>query len=197
MEKRMSLLTSAATKAIIALGSNLGDSRKMILNAMARLQTFSVEPILKSSLWQTSPVDCPSDSPKFVNAMVGLVPRAEETPESLLGKLQSLEKEFGREAKKTLNEPRPLDLDLIAFGSETRAGTVAALVKARNRRFYKRRHESELILPHPRAHLRRFVLQPLSEITPDLILSGQTKTVLDLLCDLPESEAIDWLSSPI
>ena len=55
---------------------------------MARLQEFSDEPILKSSLWQTSPVDCPPDSPKFVNAVVGLVPRADETPESLLKKLQ-------------------------------------------------------------------------------------------------------------
>ena len=167
----MSLLTSAATKAIIALGSNLGDSRKMILNAMARLQTFSVEPILKSSLWQTSPVDCPSDSPKFVNAMVGLVPRAEETPESLLGKLQSLEKEFGREAKKTLNEPRPLDLDLIAFGNEIR-------------------NSPELILPHPRAYLRRFVLQTLSEIAPELVLPGQRKTVAELLAGLPADETV-------
>ncbi len=174
----MSLLTSAATKAIIALGSNLGDSRQIILDAMARLQSFSGEPILKSSLWQTSPVDCPPDSPKFVNAMVGLVPRTGETPESLLAKLQSLEKEFGRPAKKTLNEPRPLDLDLIAFGAETRDAP-------------------ELILPHPRAHLRRFVLQPLSEIAPDLILPGQTKSVLDLLRDLPESETVVWLSSPI
>ena len=77
-----------------------------------------------------------------------------------------------------LNEPRPLDLDLIAFGTETR-------------------DRPELILPHPRAHLRRFVLQPLSEIAPDLILPGQAKSVLDLLCDLPEAETVVWLSSPI
>ena len=174
----MSLLTSAATKAIIALGSNLGNSRQIILDAMARLQDSSCEPILKSSLWQTSPVDCPPGSSVFVNAIIGLVPRPDETPESLLVKLQSLEKEFGRQAKKSLNEPRPLDLDLIAFGDVTR-------------------QSPKLILPHPRAHLRRFVLQPLSEIAPDLVLPGQTKTVLDLLCDLPEGETVDWLSSPI
>ena len=191
------LRTPHSALAFVALGSNLGDSRQIILDAMARLQRFSGELIRKSSLWQTSPVDCPPDSPKFANAVAGLVPRADETPESLLSKLQSLEKEFGRQAKKILNEPRPLDLDLIAFGSETRAGTVAALVKARNRRFYKRRYESELILPHPRAHLRRFVLQPLSEIAPDLVLPGQTKSVLDLLCELPEAETVVWLSSPI
>jgi 2-amino-4-hydroxy-6-hydroxymethyldihydropteridine diphosphokinase len=171
MEKRMSLLTSAATKAIISLGSNLGDSRKIIQDAMARLQTFSEEPIIKSSLWQTSPVDCPPDSPKFVNAVVGLVSRKTETPESLLAKLQSLEREFGRQAKKTLNEPRPLDLDLIAFGNEI--------------------HNSpDLILPHPRAHLRRFVLQPLNEIAPELILPGQGKTVAELLAKLPADETV-------
>jgi 2-amino-4-hydroxy-6-hydroxymethyldihydropteridine diphosphokinase len=70
-------------------------------------------------------------------------------------------------------------------------------VKARDRRFYKRRYESELILPHPRAHLRRFVLQPLSEIAPDLVLPGQTRAVLDLLYDLPEAGAVARLSSAI
>ena len=174
----MSLLTSAATKVIIALGSNLGDSRRIILEAMVRLQKLSNRPLLKSSLWQTSPVNCPPNSPLFVNAVVGFAPQKNETPESLLQKLRALEKEFGRQAKKVLNEPRPLDLDLIAFGTETR-------------------NSPELILPHPRAHLRRFVLQPLSEIAPDLVLPGQTKSVLDLLYDLPESEAVAWLSSPI
>lgn len=164
----------------VAFGSNLGDSRQIILDAMARLQRFSDEPILKSSFWQTAPVDCPPDSPKFVNAVAGLVPRADEAPESLLAKLQSLEKEFGRRVKKIVNEPRPLDLDLIAFGNEIRP---AAPKRSEGG------NSPELILPHPRAHLRRFVLQPLSEIAPDLILPGRAKTVLDLLRDLPELEA--------
>ena len=80
----MSLLTSAPTLVFVALGSNLGDSRKIILDAMARLKNFSDQPILKSSLWQTSPVNCPPGSPMFVNAAAGLVPRADEIPESLL-----------------------------------------------------------------------------------------------------------------
>ncbi len=158
------LMTSSP--AFIALGSNLGDSRKIILDAMARLQKISAAPILKSSLWQTSPVDCPPNSPKFLNAMVALSPSADETPESLLEKLQALEKEFGRSAKKILNEPRPLDLDLIAFGS-------------------KIQNSPDLVLPHPRAHTRRFVLQPLNEIAPNLILPGQKKTVAQLLANLP------------
>jgi 2-amino-4-hydroxy-6-hydroxymethyldihydropteridine diphosphokinase len=155
----------------VALGSNLGDSRKIILDAMARLQKFSDEPIQKSSLWETSPVDCPPGSPKFVNVVVGLIPQKNETPESLLAKLQLLEKEFGRVQKKVLNESRPLDLDLIAFGNEIR-------------------HSRELILPHPRAHERRFVLQPLREIAPDFILPGQGKIVLQLLAELPADETV-------
>ena len=151
--------------AIVALGSNLGNSRKFFLDALARLQNFSDEPILKSSLWETMPVDCPPGSPKFLNAVIALVSQKNETPETLLKKLQELEKEFGRTPKKILNEPRPLDLDLIAFGNETR-------------------NSPELILPHPRAHRRRFVLQPLSEIAPDFLLPGQKKTVAELLASL-------------
>jgi 2-amino-4-hydroxy-6-hydroxymethyldihydropteridine diphosphokinase len=157
--------------AIIALGSNAGDSRKIILDATAWLQNFSDAPILKSSLWQTSPVDCPPGSPKFINTVVGFVPKENETPESLLKKLRELEKEFGRAPKTILNEPRPLDLDLIAFGSETR-------------------NTMELILPHPRAHLRRFVLQPLNEIAPDFILPGHGRTVSQLLADLSSDETV-------
>jgi 2-amino-4-hydroxy-6-hydroxymethyldihydropteridine diphosphokinase len=160
--------------AIVALGSNLGDSRRTILEAMARLQHFSDQPLLKSSLWQTTPVNCPPGSPLFVNTVAGFTPQRNETPESLLQKLRALEKEFGRSAKKVLNEPRPLDLDLIAFGTETR-------------------NSPELILPHPRAHLRRFVLQPLSEIAPELILPGQSKTISQLLADLPEMETVTQL----
>ena len=68
------------------------------------------------SIWQTiSPVDCPPDSPMFVNAVVGLLPRKDESPESLLKKLQAMEKEYGRRPKKVLNEARPLDLDHHRF----------------------------------------------------------------------------------
>jgi 2-amino-4-hydroxy-6-hydroxymethyldihydropteridine diphosphokinase len=158
-------------KAYIALGSNLGDSQRLILRAMERLGELSDRPLVKSSLFETTPVDCPADSPNFVNAVVGLVPRTGETPESLLKKLQELEKEFGREPRKVINEARPLDLDLIAFGSETRA-TVA------------------LALPHPRAHLRRFVLEPLAEIAPNLVLPGQRKAVVELLEGLTSVEVV-------
>ena len=162
---------------LVALGSNQGDSRQIIVDAMTRLQEISAAPLLKSSLWQSTPVDCPPESPRFVNAAAGLKPRAGESPESLLVKLQGLEKEFGRQLKQVLNEPRPLDLDLIAFGAEVRK-------------------QAKLTLPHPRAHQRRFVLQPLAEIAPEFILPGQKESVLDLLVGLPPGEEVSWVSSP-
>jgi 2-amino-4-hydroxy-6-hydroxymethyldihydropteridine diphosphokinase len=156
--------------AVVGLGSNLGDSRRNVLRAMERLEALSEGPLLRSSLWRTAPVDCPAGSPDFVNAVVAFVPRRAATPESVLASLQEIEKEFGRKPKQVLNEARPLDLDLIAFGNETRAS-------------------KELTLPHPRAHQRRFVLEPLSEITPSLILPGQEKTVWQLLEEYPPSAA--------
>jgi 2-amino-4-hydroxy-6-hydroxymethyldihydropteridine diphosphokinase len=86
-----------------------------------------------------------------------------------------MEKMFGRQPKRILNEPRPLDLDLITFGTATR-------------------NTPALILPHPRAHQRRFVLQPLAEIAPDLILAGQTKTVAALLAALDTNETVTRLT---
>jgi 2-amino-4-hydroxy-6-hydroxymethyldihydropteridine diphosphokinase len=156
---------------VIALGSNLGDSRKIILDAMERLEVFAEGRMLRSSLWQTMPVDCPPGSPAFVNAIVGFEPKRGETPETLLHKLKSLEREFGRRPKTIHNEPRPLDLDLIAFGNETRS-------------------TSELALPHLRAHARRFVLGPLNEIAPDYVLPGQNKTIAQLLAQLPSDPGV-------
>lgn len=155
---------------LVALGSNLGDSGKILDAAMNELQKFSAAPLRKSSLWQTSPMDCPPGSPKFLNAVAAFAPLKGETPESLLARLQKLEKTFGRQPKKVLNEPRPLDLDLIAFGTATR-------------------NSPPLTLPHPRAHLRRFVLAPLNEIAPDFVLPGQLQTVAQLLAALPDDES--------
>jgi 2-amino-4-hydroxy-6-hydroxymethyldihydropteridine diphosphokinase len=176
-ELKVSLLTSAATHAFIALGGNLGDSRATVREAMQRLAAFSSPPLLRSSLWRSTPVDCPPGSPDFINAIVALTPLPHSTPESLLAELQALEREFGRRPKQVLNEARPLDLDLIAWGSEVR-------------------NTLTLTLPHPRAHLRRFVLQPLSELAPDLILPGQTHTVAELLASLRTEEVLERLPEP-
>jgi 2-amino-4-hydroxy-6-hydroxymethyldihydropteridine diphosphokinase len=168
-------LNIAERLVIIALGSNLGDSKAQIIRAIDRLQELSEEPLRSSSLWETAPIDCPPGSAMFVNAVVVLAPRKRETPESLLKKLQAIQREFGRKRKKVVNEPRPLDLDLVAFGQE-------------------RRRSRALTLPHPRAHQRRFVLAPLSEIAPDLVLPGQTRTVEDLLQTLPSNDFVQKMA---
>ena len=157
--------------AYISLGSNLGDSTATIERAFTELQKLSVKPIQKSSLWRSAPVDCPPGSPDFINAVISLEPLEGETPESLLAKLQSVEVEFGRKQKDVLNEPRPLDLDIIAFGEEIR-------------------ETIQLILPHPRWHQRRFVLEPLSEIAPKAILAAQSQPVIQLLSELDSTEVL-------
>jgi 2-amino-4-hydroxy-6-hydroxymethyldihydropteridine diphosphokinase len=153
---------NAPELAFVALGSNLGDSARIIARAFGELQKLSVQPLLQSSLWRSTPLDCPPGSPLFVNAVAGLAPLPEETPVTLLAKLRALEQAFGRLPKKIHNESRLLDLDLIAFGRQTA-------------------DSAELTLPHPRAHLRAFVLQPLCEIAPDWIPPGRTETAAELL----------------
>ena len=162
------------TTVLIALGSNLGDSPAIVRAAMERLQSMSDSPLRRSSLWRSTPVDCPPESPLFINAAAALEPLTGETPESLLAKLQVLEQEFGRRPKVVLNEPRPLDLDLIAFGTETRS-------------------TPQLILPHPRAHRRRFVLEPLAEIAAEFTLPGQSRSIRELLAATDTDEALERL----
>ncbi len=150
---------------VIALGANLGDPVRQLRLAFEQLDGLAAEPVRRSSLWETSPVDCPPGSPKFTNAVALFTPRLGETPESLLARLQTLERELGRRPKLVLNEARPLDLDLIAWAGETRS-------------------TPDLTLPHPRAHQREFVLRPLAELAPELILPGQVESVAELLARL-------------
>lgn len=148
--------------AVVALGSNLGDSAAVLRSVLAEFQRLSTGPFASSSLWHSAPVDCPPGSPDFANAVCLWHPPVFSTPESLLDLLQGLECRFGRIPKTVLNEPRPLDLDLIAFGQRLL-------------------DQPRLILPHPRAHQRRFVLAPLCEIAPGLRLPGFPVTVAQLL----------------
>jgi 2-amino-4-hydroxy-6-hydroxymethyldihydropteridine diphosphokinase len=154
---------------ILALGSNLGNPAAVLLAALRRLETLAPGPLRRSRLWQTQPVACPPGSPAFVNAVVVFTARHGDTPEFLLDRLQALEREFGRQPLPTSNAPRPLDLDIIAFGTE-------------------RRQTPRLVLPHPRARSRRFVLAPLAEIAPNLVLPGLTQSVAELLAALADPE---------
>jgi 2-amino-4-hydroxy-6-hydroxymethyldihydropteridine diphosphokinase len=151
--------------AFVALGSNLGDSRSLLFQAIERLQKLTDQPLVVSNIIETEPVDCPPGTPPFLNAVAALRPRVGETPETLLTHLQEIENELGRRRSGVRNEARTVDLDLIAFGSETR-------------------ETPRLILPHPRAHLRRFVLEPMAQLAPGFILPGQQATILELLNSL-------------
>ncbi|MEN9572397.1 MAG: hypothetical protein RL514_252 [Verrucomicrobiota bacterium] len=164
-------MRNAESVAFLALGGNLGDALTTVREAMGRLGALAVTQVRRSSLWRSTPVDCPPGSPDFINAVVAFTPLPHLTPESLLVELQALEREFGRRPKLVLNEARPLDLDLIAWGREVR-------------------NTPTLALPHPRAHLRRFVLLPLSELAPELVLPGQTWSVAELLAGLRTDEVL-------
>lgn len=159
------------TMALVAIGSNLGNPVVNVLRAFERLAEISAAPVRRASLWKSTPVDCPPGSPPFVNSAAVLVPLPGETPESLLANLQQIELDSGRRRTDVINAPRTLDLDLIAFGTQTR-------------------QTRRLVLPHPRAHLRRFVLQPLAEIVPDFVLPGQNRSIAVLLASLNKSEKL-------
>ncbi len=156
--------------ALVALGSNLGPSEELIHRAIDLLQKHVDARIVTSSLWKTTPMDCPEGSPSFVNAAMALHANSDLDPESLLHTLLSIEAKLGRKRRGIANEPRPMDMDLIACGPHQRESTL-------------------LTLPHPRFHLRPFVLAPLSEVAPDWILPGQEKTIETLWLDMKESQS--------
>ena len=150
--------------AFISLGANLpsrfGGPIETLQLALQRLEDLSSEAqVFASSFWQTEPIDCPPGSPPYVNAMAAVLPRDGDNPLRFLHQLQGLERDFGRVRSGLRNEARVLDLDLISFQREQCS-------------------TQELILPHPRAIFRRFVLEPLQELAgPHWVLPGQQETI--------------------
>jgi len=135
--------------AFVGLGANLGDPRAQVESAMQALSELPHTVLLKrSSLYRSAPID--AGGPDYVNAVVEL--RTELAPDALLRALQAIEHRHGRQ-RTGHNAPRTLDLDLLLYAN-------------------LRRDEPHLRLPHPRLHLRAFVLQPLLEIEPDLVVPG-------------------------
>jgi 2-amino-4-hydroxy-6-hydroxymethyldihydropteridine diphosphokinase len=147
-------------KAVIALGANIGDPEEQMQIAIALLQD-SLELIAISSIIKTAPVGGPSQ-PDYLNAVC--IAESELSASELLGLLQGIEKSLGRVREERWG-PRTIDLDLIQYGTILSAA-------------------DELTLPHPRAHERRFVLEPWFEIEPDAILLTHGK-ISELLAQLP------------
>ncbi|MES2308756.1 MAG: 2-amino-4-hydroxy-6-hydroxymethyldihydropteridine diphosphokinase [Verrucomicrobiota bacterium] len=160
-------LKATPIQVVIALGSNLGDRGDLIREGFDFLShSFAEEGTFKSSsILETEPVDCPPGSPRFLNAVALF--KTVHSVRSILEKCQAFEKEKGRPSIRETNAPRPLDLDLIAYGNEIYS-------------------DPDLQLPHPRATQRRFVLAPLVELMPELILPLQTKSVKVLLDELQD-----------
>lgn len=163
---------------IIALGANLGDPAGQVVGAMDAIAARFDERAGRSSLWVTRPVGCPVGSGDFVNAVISLDGSVGERSdaETLLDVLQDMEAAAGRRRDGQRNQPRPLDLDLILFGTVERCST-------------------RLRLPHPRAHRRDFVLRPLAELHPHLVWPGRGVTVAELLAAAGNGDGMRRLSS--
>ena len=137
--------------AYIALGANLGDPAATVRAAFAALAGLPDSRLVRtSSLYRTAPVGI-TEQPEFVNAAAELATGLE--PEALLDALLAVEQVFGR-VRAERNGPRTLDLDLLLYDD-------------------RQLDLPRLTLPHPRLHLRAFVLQPLAEIAPELQLPGR------------------------
>jgi 2-amino-4-hydroxy-6-hydroxymethyldihydropteridine diphosphokinase len=150
------------TRAYVGLGANLGDREQMLRLALERLAAEpSIELVATSSLRETEPEDY-LDQPRFLNGAAEV--KTDLSPRQLLARLQLIECELGRRRAGRRFGPRVIDLDLLLYGSET--------IK-----------EPGLEVPHPRLHLRRFVLEPLSELDPALEVPGKG-TVSALLAGL-------------
>lgn len=137
--------------AYIALGANLGDPAATVNAAFAALDQLPQSRLLaKSALYRTAPVGI-AEQPEFVNAAALI--ETTLAPEALLDALLAIEQAFGR-VRAERNGPRTLDLDILLYDDLTLA-------------------TPRLTLPHPRLHLRAFVLQPLADLAPDLAIPGR------------------------
>jgi 2-amino-4-hydroxy-6-hydroxymethyldihydropteridine diphosphokinase len=145
-------------RAGIALGANLGDRLRNLMTARERIFALPevAPPLLSSSVYETEPVECEPGADKFLNAVIEIGYAG--PPQQLLRELKNIEALLGRPPEHAPNDSRTIDLDLLYHG--------ARVIE-----------EPQLQLPHPRMHLRGFVLHPLAEIRPNLILPGQTRTV--------------------
>lgn len=150
--------------AYVALGANLGDRRAALAGAVERLAELGpVEAV--SSVWETEPVGY-ADQPRYLNAVARV--RATRSPEETLSLLLAIEHDLGR-VRSFPNAPRTIDLDLLLHGEAARA-------------------TPDLTLPHPRLHERAFVLAPLAEIAPDVVVPGLGRRVDELLATLPAAD---------
>lgn len=157
--------------AYLSLGSNLGDRSANLENGLAHLKEAGTLRAV-SSFYETQPVDVP-DQPWFLNCVAAL--ETEKTPRELLRFLLGLEEAMGR-LRMREKGPRKIDLDILFFDDQVI-------------------DEPGLKIPHPSMHCRRFVLEPLVEIAPQVQHPVLKKTVRELLQGLPEGQTVRQLGA--
>jgi 2-amino-4-hydroxy-6-hydroxymethyldihydropteridine diphosphokinase len=161
---------SATETVYLSLGSNLGNREEKLRTAVAALPAAGVEVTLASSIYETEPVDL-LEQPWFLNCVVQgqtAVPAVE-----LLRKLREIERRMGSR-KLITRGPRLIDIDILVYGQHVI-------------------DVAELQVPHPRMHLRRFVLEPLAEIAPDLRHPLWRGTVAKLLATSADQSVVKKL----
>ena len=153
----------------IALGSNLGERLQNLAEAKSRL--LAIPGVLGlsevSAVYASDPVDCPTGSPEYLNAVITLDFEGEAL--DLLDALQAIEVAMGRPAEHGVNTPRTIDLDILFMGDQVI-------------------QHPRLCVPHPRLQQRRFVLEPLAQIAPDLVLPETQGSLKNLLLTLDSGE---------
>lgn len=140
----------------LSLGSNLGDRPANLRTAIENLEKIG-HVAAASSFYETEPVDV-KDQPWFLNCAVKL--ETELMPKQLMKAVLALEEKMGRRRRQSKG-PRTIDIDILLFGDSTI-------------------QSKELVVPHPRMHERRFVLEPMVEIAPDVRHPGMKKTIREL-----------------
>lgn len=134
-------------RVFLSLGSNLGDRKQNLENAMAAIEREQIRIVTRSSVYETEPQDV-TDQPWFLNMVIECATRC--FPLQLLAIVLRIERELGRVREKSVRRgPRPIDIDILLFGEVVL-------------------YTPELSVPHPRMLDRRFVLEPLLEIDPAL-----------------------------
>jgi 2-amino-4-hydroxy-6-hydroxymethyldihydropteridine diphosphokinase len=156
----------AEHEVLLGLGANIGDPLAQLVGAVRRLSAY-VWVAAVSSVWRSEPVGY-ANQPDFLNVVVRGWTAME--PVELLHLAQRMEAEMGRE-RSFANAPRTLDIDLLAYGDVVM-------------------RTDELTLPHPRLHLRGFVLHPLVEVVPDWPHPVLHRTARELLASATELERV-------
>jgi 2-amino-4-hydroxy-6-hydroxymethyldihydropteridine diphosphokinase len=161
-------MTEGKMKTAVALGSNIGDRLRNLRAARnSILDLANVKaPIFSSAVYETEPVGCEPGAGKFLNAVVEF--EYDGDPARLLEQLIEIEEALGRKRDHPQNVSRIIDVDLLYCGEQ-------------------RIDDERLQLPHPRLHLREFVLRPLADIRPDLLLPSQKKSIRELLAEVEQS----------